>query len=387
MAGRPPSAPGSRAGRDSARRGVVADAAGRSLASPALSLDASRSGRPPLGDAGAGAARTAPARRPQSASSRTPARRPQSALAERPRFSIGDRGSFGWAEIPVFPGSRSMFNTKRAQEPDADDEQLVFTYRAALGGFGVKPEKLPSEEAEAAGAPDEPSRGDAASDAGSVFSEEEGRRRERAFLDARFTAQLPGYEEDGAGIPREKAHLRRVLTSADGLYPVRNSFKNLGIDNLNYFMYYDDDPSKIMATIAADIHTGLWSCCRKTEPHAAGCTAGTHSTTKFLCTRCGVLYDTSTRKVGARGQGAAQGRLCTAADALRFRSQSRWARAAHVLGRVRRTCRRVATRESSKTPQHADCQCRVTCHAFCVSVVVRRTTKLTRDFWRPPPLG
>jgi hypothetical protein len=215
------------------------------------------------------------------------------------RFTIGDRGSFGWAQIPVIADSRSIFNTKRAQEPI---EQSVFTYRAALGGFGVKPSKLPSEEAEAAGQPDSHTKDDDASDAGSIFSQEEGRRRERAFRDAQYTALLPGYEEDGAGVEREKAHLRRVLTSADGLYPVRNSFKLLGIDKLNDFVYHDDDPAKLMATIAADIYTGLWSCCRKVDPRASGCGAGTHSSTKFLCTRCGVLFDTSTRKVGERGE-------------------------------------------------------------------------------------
>ena len=224
-----------------------------------------------------------------------------STLREQPcaRFTIGDRGSFGWAQIPVIADSRSIFNTKRAQEPI---EQSVFTYRAALGGFGVKPEKLPSEEAEEAGQPDSHIKDDDASDAGSIFSEEEGRRRERAFRDAQYTALLPGYEEDGVGVEREKAHLRRVLTSADGLYPVRNSFKLLGIDNLNGFVYHDDNPAKLMATIAADIYTGLWSCCRKVDPRASGCGTGTHSSSKFLCTRCGVLYDSSTRKVRARGE-------------------------------------------------------------------------------------
>lgn len=224
-----------------------------------------------------------------------------STLREQPgaRFTIGDRGSFGWAQIPVIADSRSIFNTKRAQEPI---EQSVFTYRAALGGFGVKPSKLPPAEAEAAGQPDAHTKDDDASDAGSIFSEEEGRRRERAYRDAQYTALLPGYEEDGAVVEREKAHLRRVLTSADGLYPVRNSFKRLGINTLNYFVYNDDDPAKLMATIAADIYTGLWSCCRKTNPGASGCAGGTHSSTKSLCTRCGVLFDPSTNKVGARGE-------------------------------------------------------------------------------------
>ena len=130
------------------------------------------------------------------------------------------------------------------------------------------------------------------SDAGSIFSEEEGKRRARAQHCSWLTAQLPGYED--AGNLREKAHLQRMVTSADRLFPVRNSLKTLGIEKLNAIVYRRPDPSGLMSTLSADIYTGLWSCCRKTNASAPGCVLGTHSDTTFLCTRCGVTFDNST---------------------------------------------------------------------------------------------
>ena len=56
-------------------------------------------------------------------------------------------------------------------------------------------------------------------------------------------------------------------------------------------------PSKLMSKLSADIYTGMWSCCRKTTPGSPGCFVGTHSTTQFLCTRCGMQFDTSVHKV------------------------------------------------------------------------------------------
>lgn len=217
-------------------------------------------------------------------------RRPQSAQSERPRFSIGHRGSYRWDEIPVFPTSRSRFHTKRMQ---AEDEKATeaFSYRAALGGFGVKPDS----ESLNIDAGEDSFESEAASDVGSIFSEEEGRRRARADRISQYTSQLPGYEDTGN--PREKAHLRRVVTSADNLFPVRNSFKVLGVENINGLVYDESDPSKLIAQLSADIYTGMWSCCRKTKPSAPGCSAGEHSTTKFLCTRCGVIFDVAAAQV------------------------------------------------------------------------------------------
>ena len=240
-----------------------------------------------------GANATAPPRRSASPLHPGPqkATRPQSAQGDRPRFSIGDRGSYQWEVIPVFPTTRSIFS-KRAQ-PDDEPEAETFSYRAALGGFGVKPGSLGSLSA--AGAQDS-FVSEAASDAGSIFSEEEGRRRARAHQVSELTTLLPGYED--AGNPREKAHLRRVVTSADNLYPVRNSFKVLGVESINGLVYDESDPSKLISQLSADIYTGMWSCCRKTNPGAPGCSAGEHSTTKFLCTRCGVIFDTTALQVG-----------------------------------------------------------------------------------------
>ena len=100
-------------------------------------------------------------------------RRPQSAQSDRPRFTIGSKGAYQWAEIRN--ESKSRLHTKRAQEDDA--EENVFTYRAALGGFGVKPEALDAGSVFLGGGEGDSDEEDAVSDAGSIFSEEEGKRR------------------------------------------------------------------------------------------------------------------------------------------------------------------------------------------------------------------
>ena len=218
-------------------------------------------------------------------------KRPQSAQPERPRFSLGDRGSFRWEEIPLLPDGKSrLFKSKRVQEDEQDHETSIFSYRASLGGFGMKPDKLASAED-----PGECGMSDAESDAGSIFSETEGVRRSRQQQDSEFRALLPGHEHNGN--PREKSHLKRLLTSADNLFPVRSSLKSLGVERLNELVYGEVDPSKLMSTLSADIYTGLWSCCRKTNPNAPGCSVGEHSSSMFLCSRCGVLFDTSTNRV------------------------------------------------------------------------------------------
>jgi hypothetical protein len=232
--------------------------------------------------------RSASPLQPGSAQRAQHATRPQSAQGDRPRFSIGDRGSYRWEEIPVFPTTRSIFS-KRVQ-PEDEPEPDAFSYRAALGGFGVKPGSLGS----AMGAQDS-FASEITSDAGSIFSEEEGRRRARTQKVSELTTLLPGYED--AGNPREKAHLRRMITSADNLFPVRNSLKVLGVESINGLVYDESDPSKLISQLSADIYTGMWSCCRRTNPGAPGCSAGEHSTTKFLCTRCGVIFDKTALQV------------------------------------------------------------------------------------------
>jgi len=230
-------------------------------------------------------------------------KRPHSAQPDssedRPRFSIGNRGAFAWREGSIFADSKPRLSTRRTQEAEGDDEaESVFSYRAALGGFGVKPDSEQAATQDASAIAEENDvfdMADAVSDAGSVFSEQEGRRRSRAHQEAQYKALLPGYEERGN--KREKAHLRRIVTSADNLFPARHSLKMLGIESINGLVYDESDPTKLMSHLSADIHSGLWSCCRKTKTNAPGCTTGTHSTTKFLCTRCGVLFDTASRKV------------------------------------------------------------------------------------------
>ena len=262
-----------------------------------FSLDRSHVGRQPLRGSGQSSSEIVRAGRAWAGRST----RPQSAQSERQRFSLGPRGSYHWEEIPLFPDSRPRFS--RNQTRDADETENIFSYRAALGGFGVKPDmleyadrRLTQHQSEAEQQRD--CLDDDASDAGSIFSEEEGRRREREYNKSEYRALLPGYEVGGN--PREKAHLRRIITSADNLFPARYCLKELGVDKMNGLVYSENDPSKLLTTLTPDIHTGLWSCCRKTNPLAPGCACGTHSTTKFLCTRCGVIYDTSTRKVRTR---------------------------------------------------------------------------------------
>ena len=234
-----------------------------------------------------------PGQRPPSAGSvrravaRVGATRPQSAQpvleTAKPVWSLGDVSTRKWEELGPLAGSgpRSL-HTKRA--PAEQEHTTMFSYRAALGGFGEKPNAQTSDDLSIVS--------DDESDAGSIFSEEEGKRRARAQRCSWLTAQLPGYED--AGNLREKAHLQRMVTSADRLFPVRNSLKTLGIEKLNAIVYRRPDPSGLMSTLSADIYTGLWSCCRKTNASAPGCVLGTHSDTTFLCTRCGVTFDNST---------------------------------------------------------------------------------------------
>ncbi len=82
---------------------------------------------------------------------------------------------------------------------------------------------------------------------------------------------------------------RRVLTSADQLAPVRYSLQQLGISEINRIVFEEKDATQLLRHVQADIHTGLWSCCRFTSAHAPGCMRGAHTLDKFLCMLCGVL--------------------------------------------------------------------------------------------------
>jgi hypothetical protein len=195
-------------------------------------------------------------------------------------FRFGEKSSSTWAQIPALDSYVRL--RLQAAEEKKHAQNNIFTYRKALGGFGKKPSQQLVENDD---------ENDDESDAGSVFSEAEGIRRERIHRMSEYTKLLPGYEVDG--IPREKSHLRRIITSADNLYPVRHSLKTLGVDTINNLVYDEKDVSKLMSKLSADIFTGMWSCCRKTNCFARGCHIGDHSKTKLLCTRCGKIYDSS----------------------------------------------------------------------------------------------
>eukprot|EP00960_Hanusia_phi_P038778 753595-Hanusia_phi.AAC.2 len=93
-------------------------------------------------------------------------------------------------------------------------------------------------------------------------------------------------------LKREEARLRRVITSADSLYPTRHSLKKLGIQDVEDVRSQQVSSEELISLIQPDIHTGIWSCCRSTKIDAPGCMVSQHATSRFLCSKCGVLYDT-----------------------------------------------------------------------------------------------
>jgi len=107
-------------------------------------------------------------------------------------------------------------------------------------------------------------------------------RQLKAYID-----KLPGNEK--VGPQRERQHLQRIIQSADQLAPVRHSLQQLGIDELNRIVFQEQDPTKLLKSVRADIHTGLWSCCRRSHAHAPGCSTGAHTEERFICKFCGVI--------------------------------------------------------------------------------------------------
>jgi hypothetical protein len=131
---------------------------------------------------------------------------------------------------------------------------------------------------------------------GSVVSKQERERQEQWKQLQKYVSLLPGSEKQGD--PRERAHLKRILTSADGLAPVRYAFQRLGIDEVNRMVYEEEDASKLIHTLSADIYTGLWSCCRNADVSAPGCRTAPHSDNLFLCVRCGAIFDPASKLSG-----------------------------------------------------------------------------------------
>ena len=208
-------------------------------------------------------------------------------------FRFGQKDTWEWVTTS---GNPRPLHTKRIQTPS------LRSHRKALGGSGIKPGsdiEPDSSDFRPASAPRsvlslEMSQADSA--VGSVVSKQEKERKVRMKDQEKYVSMLPG-SEDAADL-REKAHLKRMLTSADGLAPVRYSFQKLGIDEVNRIVYEEEDATKLINTLSADIHTGLWSCCRKANVQAPGCNRGPHSENRFLCVRCGIIFDAKSRQGG-----------------------------------------------------------------------------------------
>eukprot|EP00961_Rhodomonas_salina_P046820 628144-Rhodomonas_salina.2 len=218
-------------------------------------------------------------------------------------FRFGHKDTWEWVASSEKP---RKLHTKRAQTGSKRSN------RRALGGSGIKPGSIYDGAAEGGGDDTDDNKPSAGppqsvlsfevshevpeSVAESVVSQQERQRHETAKQLQQYTALLPGSEETAD--PREKAHLKRMLVSADGLAPVRYSFQKLGIDEVNRIVYEEEDPSRLIHTLSADIYTGIWSCCRKANVQAPGCRTGPHSDNLYLCVRCGAIFDPISRKQG-----------------------------------------------------------------------------------------
>ena len=80
--------------------------------------------------------------------------------------------------------------------------------------------------------------------AGSEASQEEKNRSKLKQELEEYTSLLPG--ANGLGPAREAKHLKRMLTSADNLAPVRQSLQDMGIDEIQRVVYQDPDPNKLI---------------------------------------------------------------------------------------------------------------------------------------------
>ena len=151
-----------------------------------------------------------------------------------------------------------------------------------------------------------------ASDGESVMSAQEAARHRTHRLYRKYVSLLPGSE--ATGFRRENAHLQRVIQSADNLAPARYAFQKMGVEELNRIVYQEQNPQALVDTLAADILTGAWSCCRRISADAPGCKRGSHSDTSLICVRCGVLYDVRKAREAAG--------ICTYHPGALFRSKA-----------------------------------------------------------------